>query len=138
MPPLERVSISLEQGLWEKLEALRQREGYANRSEFIRDLIRARLVREAEEGADEAVGAVTLVYRHHTRGLGARLTAIQHRFEHHIISSCHVHLDHHHCLEVILVRGPVGVLRELERELKKHKGVLHGELSLTASAELLR
>lgn len=137
MSDLERLSFTLERSLLEKLEQLRVREGYANRSEFLRDLIRARLVREAETGGGTAVGAITLVFRHHQPGLGSRLTAIQHRHEHLIISSSHVHLDHDHCLEVILVRGPVGELRRLEQELKKPKGVLHGELSVSASQELL-
>lgn len=137
MRPLERVSFTIEASLLAKLEELREGEGYGNRSEFLRDLIRAKLLNAGLKLEGPAVGAITLVYRHHTPGLGSRLTAIQHAFEHVIVSSTHVHLDHDHCLEVILVRGPLAQLRELERGLKKHKGVLHGELSVTATSDLL-
>lgn len=137
MAKIVRLSFSLEDSLWDQLEAARDEEGYANRSEFLRDIIRAYLVRRVVAKAGLAVGALTLVYRHHQPGLTARLNAIQHRHERLIVSSAHVHLDHDHCLEVILIRGPVEELVRLERELKKPRGVLHAELSLTASPEVL-
>lgn len=138
MARIVRLSFSLENSLLDRLEALRSEEGYANRSEFLRDIIRAYLVRRAVAEGQLAVGALTIVYRHHQPGLPARLNAIQHQHEALIVSSAHVHLDHDHCLEVVLVRGPAEELVRLERELKKPRGVLHAELSLTASPEVLR
>jgi len=132
-----RLSFSLEQPLLDRLEALRREAGYANRSEFLRDLIRARLVDRAWELNQEAVGTITLVYDHHARGLNARLTALQHDHHHVILATTHVHLDHHHCVEVILLRGRAAHIRAIADGLRRHKGVLHGELSMSSTGKEL-
>ncbi len=137
MPDLERLSFSLERPLLERLEKLRKEAGYGNRSEFLRDMIRGRLVDRAWELDKEAVGTITLVYDHHTRGLNEKLTDLQH--EHHdvILATTHVHLDHDHCVEVILVRGRAGGIRAIADELQKQKGVLHGGLSMSSTGREL-
>ncbi len=137
MGDLARLSFSLEQPLLERLEALRKEAGYANRSEFLRDLIRARLVDRAWELGEEAVGTITLVYDHHARGLTDRLTDLQHDHHELILASTHVHLDHHHCVEVILVRGRAARIRAIADGLKRHKGVLHGDLSMSSTGREL-
>mgnify|MGYP000493729734 CR=1 FL=1 len=137
MGDLARLSFSLEQPLLERLEALRRETGYANRSEFLRDLIRARLVDRAWERDEEAVGTITLVYDHHARGLTDKLTDLQHDHHEVILATTHVHLDHHRCVEVILVRGRAARIRAIADGLKRHKGVLHGELSMSSTGREL-
>lgn len=137
MPDLERLSFSLERPLLERLEALRQEAGYANRSEYLRDLIRGRLVERAWELDQEAVGTITLVYDHHVHQLNEKLTALQHDHHDVIMATTHVHLDHHHCVEVILVRGRAGRIRAIADALGKQKGVLHGGLSMSATGKEL-
>lgn len=135
MSNLARVSFSLELPLLERLEALRAEAGYANRSEFLRDAIRSRLVERAWELDEEAVGTITLVYDHHAHGLASKLTALQHDHHDVILATTHVHLDHHHCVEVILVRGRAGRIRAITDELRRHKGVLHGGLSMSSTGK---
>ncbi len=137
MGDLARLSFSLEQPLLERLEALREEAGYANRSEFLRDLIRARLVDRAWELDEEAVGTITLIYDHHARGLTDKLTDLQHDHHEVILAATHVHLDHHHCVEVILVRGRAARIRAIADGLKRHKGVLHGDLSMSSTGREL-
>lgn len=137
MPDLERLSFSLERPLLERLERLREEAGYGNRSEFLRDMIRGRLVDRAWELDEEAVGTITLVYDHHTRRLNERLTDLQHDHHEVILATTHVHLDHHHCVEVILVRGRAGRIRAIADALQKQKGVLHGGLSMSATGREL-
>ena len=137
MADLERVSFSLERPLLDRLEALRAEAGYANRSEFLRDMIRSRLVDRAWELDEEAVGTITLVYDHHARGLNERLTGVQHDHHDVILSSTHVHLDHHHCVEVILARGRAGEIRSIADALQKQRGVLHGGLSMSSTGKEL-
>jgi len=55
MTELVRLSFSLEKPLHDRLEGLVQRLHYGNRSEFIRDMIRSRLVQEEWEGNQEAI-----------------------------------------------------------------------------------
>jgi CopG family transcriptional regulator, nickel-responsive regulator len=137
VPDLERLSFSLERPLLQRLERLREDAGYANRSEFLRDMIRGRLVDRAWELDEEAVGTITLVYDHHARGLNEKLTDLQHDHREVILATTHVHLDHHHCVEVILVRGRAARIRAIADALGKQKGVLHGGLSMSSTGREL-
>ena len=137
MADLERLSFSLERPLLQRLEMLRQEAGYGNRSEFLRDIIRGRLVERAWELDQEAVGTITLVYDHHARGLNEKLTDLQHDHHNVILATTHVHLDHHHCVEVIIVRGRAGQIRAIADALQKQKGVLHGGLSMSSTGKEL-
>jgi CopG family nickel-responsive transcriptional regulator len=54
---------------------------------------------------------------------------------HSIVSTMHVHLDHHNCLEVLVVRGKASVVRSIADHLIGAKGVKHGKLSLTTTGK---
>jgi CopG family transcriptional regulator, nickel-responsive regulator len=133
MSDVERLSFSIEKPLLARIERLRAQSGYANRSEFLRDMMRARLVEREWELNKEAVGTITLIYDHHTRGLTDKLTDIQHGHHAAILATTHVHLDHHRCLEVILIRGRGGRIRDIADQLRKQRGVLHGDLSMSST-----
>ena len=135
MSDLVRMSFSLESSLCERLEALVERSAYANRSEYIRDMIRDRLVREEWEGNREAIGTVTLLYDHHARGLSDRLTHLQHHHHGAVLATTHVHLDAHLCAEMILVRGKAREIEGLADDLRKQKGVLHASLSMGSTGK---
>ena len=122
-----------------QFDHLIERKGCVNRSEAIRDLVRAALVEDQWERGDEVtVGTVTIVYDHHTRDLADKLTEHQHAHHDAIISALHVHLDHDNCLEVLVVRGSAEVVRRLADELIGTKGVKHGKLVMTTTGEGLR
>jgi CopG family nickel-responsive transcriptional regulator len=113
--------------------------GYANRSEAVRDLIRNRLVDlEWEDENQEVAGTITLVYDHHVRGLSSLLTELQHNWHDMILSTMHVHLDHHNCLEVLVLKGPAGRAREVADKLVGVKGVKHGKLAITSTGKQLK
>ncbi len=132
MEGLTRVSISLESALLGAFDRSIAAQGYATRSEAIRDLIRDRLVREEEaQATGEGVAVVTLVYDHHARELAARLIDKQHHHHGLVVSSLHVHLGERHCLEVSVLRGPAHEVRHLGEELLATKGVLHGDIRFT-------
>jgi CopG family nickel-responsive transcriptional regulator len=131
-----RFGISMDEELLESFDRLIERKGYANRSEAIRDLIRAAQVElEWEEGEKESVGTVTLVYNHHVRDLSDKLTEQQHSHHDQIVSALHVHLDAHNCLEVLVVRGKARDVRKIADELIGVKGVKHGKLVMTTTGE---
>jgi CopG family nickel-responsive transcriptional regulator len=133
-----RFGISLDRDLLRKFDGLIEAKGQANRSEAIRDLIRDTLVRrEWETARTETVGAITIVYSHDKRELTDTLTDLQHRYYDSIISSLHVHLDEHNCLEVIVVRGKGKDIQAIADRLIGTKGVKHGTLSLTTTGKHL-
>ena len=137
MAGVERFSVSMEADLLEQFQALADKRGYANRSEAVRDLVRDALVREEWSGDEEIVGTVTIVYDHHTRELGERLTSVQH--DHHalILATMHIHLDHENCLEVIAVRGKAPDVQRIADALIATRGVKHGRLSATTTGRAL-
>lgn len=130
--------MAIDSDLLAKFDDLIARRGYTNRSEAFRDLIRDELVEEAWESPDrKVVGTVSIVYDHHVRQLSDRLTGMQHEFFHNVLSTLHVHLDHDHCLEVLVVRGKAAEVRKLADTLIATKGVKHGRLTITTTgAEL--
>jgi CopG family nickel-responsive transcriptional regulator len=139
MSDLSRIGVAIDSVLLQKFDKLIGRRGYTNRSEAFRDLIREELVEEAwQSPAAQVVGTVTLVYDHHVRLLSEKLTAIQHDYHHSILSTLHVHLDHDHCLEVLVVRGKSPVVRKVADMLISAKGVKHGRLTITTTGKELK
>lgn len=136
MTDLARFGISIDQRLLQQFDALIDEKGYVNRSEAIRDLIRGSLV-DAQWNREEVelVGTVTLVYDHHTRDLADKLTEHQHSHHDAIISSLHVHLDAHNCLEVVVLKGQAGTVKRLADELIGTKGVKHGKLVTSTTGQ---
>lgn len=138
MPGITRFGVSLDEALLAKFDRLIARKGYPNRSEAIRDLIRDSLVRDQWETGDAAVvGTLTLVYDHEVRELEERLTELQHAHYQAIVSTLHVHLDAHHCLEVLVLRGKASLLRSIADRLIGTRGVKHGTFSATAEGKAL-
>jgi CopG family nickel-responsive transcriptional regulator len=134
-----RFGVSLDQTLLAQFDRVIARKGYTNRSEAIRDLIRESLVREQWElGSDEVVGTLTLVYNHEVRDLSDKLTDLQHAHYRAIVSALHVHLDAHHCLEVLVLRGKAKELKSVADRLIGTRGVKHGTFSATAEGRVLR
>lgn len=134
MGELARIGVAIDDELLKRFDEFNTRRGYTNRSEAFRDLIRDALIQEtAAADESEVVGTLTLVYDHHVRMLQERLTEMQHEHHEEIISTLHVHLDHHHCLEVLVLRGQSGRIREIADRLIATKGVEHGRLTLTAA-----
>jgi CopG family transcriptional regulator, nickel-responsive regulator len=111
------------------LDALRSGRRYSNRSEFIRDMLRAELVKtEWAHQTGEMVGVLVLVYDHDTRALADKLTDIQHDSDGLITSTLHVHLSKHTCLEVIPLRGQARQIQRLANQLLAIRGVPYGQL----------
>jgi CopG family nickel-responsive transcriptional regulator len=129
-----RFGISIDRKLLESFDHLIDDKGYLNRSEAIRDLIRAALVEQTwDAGDEETVGTVTLVYNHHVHDMADKLTELQHSNHDKIISTLHVHLDPHNCLEVLVVRGNAKEVQKIADELIGVKGVKHGKLVMTTT-----
>ena len=133
---VSRFSISLPPSLLEQLDEMTGAKGYENRSLAIADMIRAQLVEHRQKsGKEEIAGTITLVYDHHKMHVQETLTDIQHDHHDIILSTVHVHLDHHNCLEVLLVKGKAALVRRIADELIAAKGVKHGKLTVTTTGK---
>jgi CopG family transcriptional regulator, nickel-responsive regulator len=138
MANLVRTGVSLEEDLLLKFDQAIAKKGYANRSEAIRDLIRDHLVVEEIDKNKVVVGTLTVVYDHHRPNLTEKLVEAQHGAGGKVMAATHVHLDHHNCLEVIIMKGRGGELRELADRILSLRGVKHGELVVTSTGKDLK
>ena len=137
MSDLMRVSFTIERSLYDELEKLLATTRYENRSEFIRDLVRERIVRDSWRRNEEAVGTITMVYDHHQRDLSSTITQVQHEHHDAILATTHVHLTHNLCVEMIMVRGLAAAIDSLADELRSRKGVLHVSVSMSSTGKRL-
>lgn len=137
MSELVRFGVSIEADLLAQFDEQIEKKGYASRSEAIRDLIRDHMVEEEWGANQETVGTITIVYDHHTRELVQNLLHLQHSFRGEIKSVLHVHLDHHNCLEVLVVQGKGNLVKQFSDQLASTRGVKHGKLTMTTSGKSL-
>ena len=138
MARLERFGVSMESDLLGRFDALIADREYASRSEAIRDLVRKELVSEMwSDPRADVIATVSIVYGHHEHRLSDTLAELQHRHHRAIVSTTHVHLDAHNCLEVVIVRGRSGRVRRIADALVATRGVKHGGVVATATGASL-
>ena len=133
---LERIGIAIETALLASFDKLIEKQGYANRSEAVRDLIREQLTEEKlKNPTGKAVAGIFLVYDHHATDLSRKLLELQHSHLLQTISATHIHLDHHNCLEVIILKGKVAELKNIADHLTSLKGVKLSRLNLMTTQQ---
>ncbi len=130
---LKRFTISLDEKLLDKFDDAIRQQKYENRSEAIRDLIRSSFVEEEWQADKDVVGVISMVYDHHQPNLQEKVTEIQHDYHHQIVSATHIHMDHHNCLEVVIVKGHAGSVRELTDRLRSLRGVRNCNLAMSTT-----
>ncbi len=135
---LLRFGISMPTELSAKFDLLIKKKKYSNRSEAIRDLIRRFLIEDEIINDGEVIGVVSILYNHHQRELSEKLTTVQHEYHHLVLSAMHIHLDHDHCVEVIIMQGLSQEVKNLADTLIATKGVKHGSLNITSTGKNLQ
>ena len=135
---LVRFGVSLEKDLLQKFDRLIEKKSYTNRSEAFRDLIREELVKKEWEEGEEVAGTISIIYDHHQRELVTKLMDIQHDHGANIISTQHIHIDHHNCMEIVAVRGSAKETRKLADMLKAVKGVKHSTLGMSSTGKNIK
>lgn len=132
---ITRFGVSIEPDLLKKFDKTIKMEGYTNRSEAIRDLVRKNLIIEENKNPNaESIGTLTMIYDHHTGDLTNKLLDLQHDHTKEILSSTHIHIDHDNCLEVLVLKGKTGKIQKLADNIKSLKGIKHGELVITKNS----
>ncbi len=134
---LKRFTVSMEDNLLEDFDGYIKDRHYKNRSEALRDLIRGRIIEKEWNADKDVMGVISLVYDHHQHKLQEKVTELQHDFHSQVVSTTHVHMDHHNCLEVIIVRGKAGEVRGLADSLSALRGVRNANLSMSSTGKNL-
>lgn len=130
---IQRISISLPAEVFRELDEMVTERGLENRSKAIAEMIShfALQWREASEDDPVMAGMIALVYDEAKGNLVQRLFELERQYLDEVISSLHVQLEEGHRMEVIIVQGPVHVLKEITDKILACKGVLSCKLSLT-------
>ena len=131
---LVRFGVAMERPLLDHLDVIVEERG-VTRSELLRDLVRAEVVRAHVTKGAPAIATLTLVYDHHVRELTEKLTEFQHQLGDQVRSTLHVHLDARRCLEVIILRGRSDELKRVADRLLATRGVTHGGIEIVADAD---
>lgn len=129
-----RFGVSIEEKLLTKFDSHITEKGYVNRSEAIRDLIRDVLVEQRIENPEtESFGTLTIIYNHHHGEISDKLNNVQHDYFQNIVSTTHIHLDSHNCLEVLILKGKTGNLKSLSDMILSMKNVKHGKFVIAST-----
>jgi CopG family nickel-responsive transcriptional regulator len=131
---LVRFGVAMERDLLQHLDEIVEERG-VTRSELLRDLVRAEVVRAKVSKGTPAVATLTLVYDHHVRELSEKLTEFQHQLGDQVRSTLHVHLDQRRCLEVIILRGQSDELKRVADRLLATRGVTHGGIEIVVDED---
>lgn len=132
MSDLVRFGVAMDRALLAEFDRRIAARGYENRSEALRDLIRADLTREAGEAGALVAGTVTLVYSTRARELVARLTDAEGEQPGLVVSSLRTPIDADRTLEALVVRGAADVIAAFSGRLAGTKGVLSCDVTLAA------
>ncbi len=134
---LVRFSITIPEELLEYIDKNLIKKGYSSRSEFIRDLVREMIISDRwSDGKDEVVGVLTVIYDHHKRELTQKMIDLQHSKYINIMCTTHVHLDHHNCLETIIIKGKPSEIESISVKIAGLKGVKFAKLTKTSKLEI--
>jgi CopG family transcriptional regulator, nickel-responsive regulator len=127
---VQRVTMTIDDELMESLDSYMEASGHQNRSEAVRDLVRAGLMRQpkTEDGGRRCMAALVYVYNHETRQLSKRLMDDHHSHTDLTIATLHVHIDEESCLEVSLLRGQKSDVEHFAQHVTGERGVRYGQL----------
>lgn len=132
-----RISMSLPPSLLKEFDHVTTNIGF-DRSKALQQAMRDFIseYRWDQDPDVNAVGTITIIYDHDILGLEGELTRIQHQHTSLITSTTHIHLDTHHCLLVIVVKGRAAIIKQLAKELQSQRGINQLKVtSMMAGAE---
>lgn len=124
------ISVSVPEKLLRRVETSIKEQGFANRSEIIRQALRTFIVesRSLRELEGEITASITIIYnRESTKG---QISEIQHSFGNIISTFLHAHIDEDHCLEVIVVNGEAATIRKLVEAFRTNEQINQIKISI--------
>lgn len=129
---MQRVTISLDDDLAARFDAIVRDRAYTSRSEAVRDLVRQLVDKErlTEGRGGTCVASLSYVYDHRTRSLAQRLLDIQHNHHTLVVATTHVILDHESSLETVMLRGPTAAVDALADQIIAERGVRFGAVNV--------
>ena len=129
MSELVRFGVAMEAKLLEQFDTMCGARG-STRSEALRDLVRAEIVKSHVERGVDSVASLTLVYNRRQQEVTERITEVQNTMGDKVRSTMTVHLGHDFCMDVIVLKGKSDELKAIADRLLATRGVKHGGIEL--------
>lgn len=135
---MQRISISIDDDLLAAVDGLCERRQYTSRSEAFRDIVREAVAREETSLGDDrpCIATLSYVYDHETRDLARRLTSAQHHRHDLSITTLHIHVTEHDCLEVVILKGIIRDVRQFADSVTSQRGVRLNNLHIIPATDL--
>jgi CopG family nickel-responsive transcriptional regulator len=128
MSDLVRFGVAMDRALLAAFDDRIAARGYENRSEALRDLVRADLTKAAWESGALVAGTLTFVFAKRSR---AEVDRVLYGAAPGVVaSSLEVPLDPERAIGVAVLRGRAGDLAALSGKLSSARGVLSTELTV--------
>lgn len=129
---MQRVTISIDEGLGGMLDRMAGDRRYQSRSEAVRDLVREGLERWRLEivAGERCVGNLSYVFDRRVKALPQRLTDMQHAHHDLVAAATIVRLDHFHSLETVILKGATAAVRSFADAIRAERGVRFGAINL--------
>jgi CopG family nickel-responsive transcriptional regulator len=124
------VSLSIPKNLLEKVDQYAKEKGFANRSEIIRQALRAYMSesRRLDELQGRVTAIITIVYRREAQR--SQITDVQHRFGPAVLTFLHTHIQEGYCVEIIVARADAQVIRALVQALKANEQISEAKVTI--------
>ncbi len=129
---MQRVTISLDEDLADAFDDLAKQQGYQNRSEAVRDLVRQAVETSRLEtvGGVGCVANLSYIYDFRTRDIASRLSQIAHDNHDLVVSTVQVPLDHATCFASTIFKGRDTAVRALADAIRAERGVRFGKVNV--------
>jgi len=117
------VSLSIPKNLLEKVDHYIKEQGFANRSEIIRQALRAYMSesRKLGELQGRITAIITIVYLREAKR--SQITDVQHDFGPAVLTFLHTHIQEGYCVEIIVAKGDAQVIKALVQALKTNEQI---------------
>ena len=123
---LQRFSFTLQSNLIEEIDIIGKSLNM-NRSMVVREALSSWIsdrVKDQQIPEGDGVGVTSYIYNHHDTRVVSDLMHVQHEKDNLISSTTHVHLSHTKCFEIIILKGKINIIKDLNNSFRSIKGIV--------------
>jgi CopG family nickel-responsive transcriptional regulator len=117
------ISISIPESLLQKVDSHRREQGFANRSEVVRQALRDYMSESRKLGELRGNITVTIAIIYRREAKRGQIADLQHSYGNAILTFLHTHVEEDRCIEIVVAREEAHVIRELVGALKANKQI---------------
>jgi CopG family nickel-responsive transcriptional regulator len=124
------ISISIPKNLLEKIDSYAKEQGFANRSEIVRQALRAYISegKRIDELKGNITATITIIYQKGART--GQIADAQHGYNNIVRTFLHTHVEQGYCIEIIVARGDAETMKAFITAMKSNKQISEVKVTL--------